>query len=72
MMIFTLTPAYGRDYKTQADAEDCFNSNRDWILRDIRSPWDGKPINKEQCCIGSTVVLRFSADRKTTTVKVTK
>ena len=71
MKTMTLTPAFG-DYKTATAASDSFNGNRDWILNDFSSPWDGKPINKEQIDVGTSVILRFNKCRKTTMLKVTK
>ena len=44
----TVTPAYGRDYKSAKAAKTDWNAGKDFILQDITSPWDGKPINKEQ------------------------
>lgn len=44
----TLTPAYGRDYKSKKAALVDFNDGMDFIIADISSPWDGKPVNKEQ------------------------
>ena len=38
----TLTPAYGRDYKSKKAAVAAFKANRDFIIHDITSPWDGK------------------------------
>lgn len=65
----TLTPAYGRDYKSIKDAKADFDANKDWIIDDYFSKWDGKPVNKEQL-IGETVTLRFDRLTKTTTFKV--
>lgn len=45
--MITLTPAYGRDYTSKAKALEAFNSNQDFILNDIASPYDGKPCNKQ-------------------------
>lgn len=64
----TLTPAYGRDYKSAKAAKEDFNADKDFIVRDFFSPWDGKPVNKSQLK-GTTVTLRFDKDRKVTTVK---
>ena len=42
----TVTPAYGRDYKSGKAAKIDWNGNKDFIVCDIFSPSDGKPINK--------------------------
>lgn len=67
----TLTPAYGRDYKSIKDAKADFDANKDWIIDDYFSKWDGKPVNKEQL-IGETVTLRFNQLTETTTFTVEK
>jgi hypothetical protein len=38
----TLTPAYGRDYKSKAAVFEDLNAGKDFIFNDITSPWDGK------------------------------
>ena len=43
----TLTPAYGRDYRSKKSVEEDFNANKDFIVADIMSPYDGKPVNKQ-------------------------
>lgn len=58
-----LTPAYGRDYKSAKEAKKDFLDNKDFILRDASSRWDGKPINGEQI-ENEEVTLRFSQLRK--------
>jgi hypothetical protein len=42
----TLTPAYGRDYRSKKAAIDDFEANKDFILNDITDQYDGKPCNK--------------------------
>lgn len=55
----TLTPAYGRDYKTGLQAAADYHANKDFILRDITSRWDGKLISKAD--IGNEdIKLRFN------------
>jgi len=47
----TLTPAYGRDYKSKKALLADFNANKDFIVNDMFGPlkqWDGKPVNKPQ------------------------
>lgn len=51
----TLTPAYGRDYKSQKEIESDFNANKDFILNP-----DGIYINKEQIKPGTKVQLRYA------------
>jgi len=54
----TLTPAYGRDYKTQAEVLADFNANRDFILRHLLER--DRPINKEQIPVGTRIQFRYS------------
>ena len=42
----TLTPAYNRDYKNKKDVITDFNNNKDFIVNDIFSPYNGKACNK--------------------------
>ena len=64
MSIIHVTPAYGRDYKNLKSAIQDWNAEKDFILRDISSPYDGKPINRQQCD-GQHVILRYGNLRKT-------
>jgi hypothetical protein len=42
----TLTPAYGRDYKNRNDVITDFNNDKDFIINDMFSPYNGKYCNK--------------------------
>ena len=54
----TLTPAYGRDYKSKKDVLKDWEEGKDFIIADISSPWDGKPANKNDLK-GKTVYIRY-------------
>ena len=56
----TLTPAYGRDYKSKAAVLTDFNNNKDFILQP-----EEKPINKEQIPQGTLLQFRYGKLRKT-------
>ena len=43
----TLTPAYGRDYTNTRDLLADWNANKDFIVADLFSKWDGKPVNRQ-------------------------
>lgn len=62
----TVTPAYGRDFKSAKASRESWNDKiQDWILQDITSPWDGKPLNKPQADeAGLVVILRYDRLRK--------
>ena len=42
----TLTPAYNRDYKNKNDVINDFNNDKDFIINDMFSPYNGKYCNK--------------------------
>jgi len=42
----TLTPAYNRDYKNKKDVLTDFNNDKDFIINDMFSPYNGKYCNK--------------------------
>ena len=67
----TLTPAYGRDYKSAKAAKAAYNEGNDFIVNDFSSPRDGSYVNKEQlqgdqapCFIN----IRYSKLRKVTVI----
>ena len=68
----TLTPAYGRDYKSRKAVETDFNGNKDFILVDMFSPWNGKPCNKSDLASAGygSVSIRYGKLRKVTIVKL--
>ncbi len=41
----TLTPAYGRDYTSAKAVLADFHANKDFIINDFTSRYDGKPCN---------------------------
>jgi len=55
----TLTPAYGRDYKSQAEVEADFRAGKDFILNDFMSQWDGKPCSIRDFPAGTQITLRY-------------
>lgn len=63
----TLVPAYGRDYTNGKLAKLDYLANKDFILRDFSSRWDGKLVNAEQLQ-GEQVLLRFNRLTRTTVV----
>jgi hypothetical protein len=68
----TVVPAYGRDYTSKAKAIADWEAGKDFILQDISSPWDGKPINKEDAKNAGfrTVNIRYKKLRQIAVVKV--
>jgi len=70
----TVTPAYGREYKTQKSAKADWDADMDFIVADLHNPYDGKPINLTQAReVGlDEVTLRFDSLRKIAVVKVVR
>lgn len=42
-----LIPAYGRDYKSKKAIQADLEANKDFVIADISSQYDGKPVNLE-------------------------
>ena len=70
----TLTPAYGRDYKSQKAVKAAWNSGADFIVADIMSPWDGKPVNcgffRALGAPSGNIMIRYAKLRKIVRVEV--
>lgn len=63
--MITVTPAYGRDYRSAKAAKADWKAGKDFIINDIASPYDGKPCSIRD---GLNVVIRFNNLTKVTTV----
>ena len=68
----TLTPAYGRDYKSKKAVLADFNADKDFILADISSQWDGKPCNRSGLLASGVraVNIRYKSLRQICVVKL--
>ena len=64
----TITPAYGRDYKSANAALEDYNADKDFIVADITNPYNGKPVNKSQLS-GVDVMIRYNKLTKITGVE---
>jgi hypothetical protein len=63
----TLSPAYGRDYKSAKAVKADYDAGKDFILNAFGCRWNGKPINKEQCLAeGYCVTFRYANGRRVT------
>ena len=67
--MLTLTPAYGRDYRSKAALLADFKDDKDFIVNDVMSRWDGKAVNRPQI-IGETVKIRYNRLRSVMTLEV--
>lgn len=67
----TLTPAYGRDYKSKKEVEDTFNNDVDFIIADFNHPYSGKPVTKSQLKDDGVheVGIRYNGLRKIVFIK---
>lgn len=61
----TLIPAYGRDYASKAKLLADWNSDKDFVIADIMSPWDGKYANRPQFSKGDRIQFRYGKLMKT-------
>lgn len=68
-MATTLTPAYGRDYKTAKAVKADWQDGKDFIIADYFSEWDGKPMNREQAKPGEVFNIRYHGLRKIVVVR---
>ena len=67
----TLTPAYGKDYKSKKSVQEAFDNNVDFIIADMSHPYSGKPVNKSQLKGNEVEVgIRFDKLRKIQFFKV--
>jgi len=69
----TLIPAYGRDYTSKREVLRDWNANRDFIVADLFSQWDGKPVNRadlERTNGPHQVQIRYKRLERITVVQV--
>lgn len=74
MSSITLTPARCRDYKSSLAVRIDLANNRDFIVADMSSQWDGKPCNLADLRRAGVreVRVRYQSLRKVTVVDITK
>lgn len=65
---FTLTPAYGQDYKSKAEVLADFDAQKDFRNQSFNAT--GAYVNKQQLPAGATVQFRYGKLRKTFIHKV--
>lgn len=71
----TLTPAYGRDYKSAKAVKADWEADKDFIIADFMDPYEGKPVNRQQLrengtSPGTVVKIRYGQLRKVTVLAV--
>jgi len=69
----TVSPAYGRDYKSKAAVVVDFNNELDFIIEDFGDSYCGKPVNRAQLVeLGyRRVNVRFAKLRKIAVIDIT-
>jgi len=66
----TLTPAYGRNPKTEQEALEMFYKGKDWVINHPNHRWCGSYCSFRDCNIGDTVKLRYNKKRSAVIVNV--
>jgi len=67
--MITLTPAYGRDYKSIKALKEDIKANKDFIYNDFMSPDNGRYCSPTDFK-GQTIIFRYNKLMKTTLVKL--
>jgi len=65
----TLTPAYGRDYTSAEAVKADWDANKDFLIADVSSPYNGKPLNKQDAPAG-TYNIRYNKKTQVCVIKV--
>ena len=58
-MYLTLTPAYGRDYKSGKEVQADWDAGKDFVINNAFSPDDGRYINKTDAKPGMVLNIRY-------------
>jgi hypothetical protein len=68
----TLTPAYGRDYKSVKAVKEDFDAGKDFMINDVSSKDDGRYANKEDLIQAGVkaVKIRYARLTKVTILKL--
>lgn len=69
MQYLTLVPAYGRDYKSIKAVKEAWEDNKDFIIMDISSLYNGSTISKSCAPPDTTFNIRYSKLRKIVAIK---
>lgn len=65
----TVVPAYGRDYKSKAEAVADWEAGKDFIVQDISSRWDGKACSCRDFPKTQTINIRYKKRTQIALVK---
>lgn len=65
----TLTPAYGRDYKSVQAVREAYNKGDDFVIADMFHEASGRYVNKAQLLTERNVFVRYQKLTKITLVQ---
>jgi hypothetical protein len=71
-MRLQVVPAYGRDYKSKKAVVEDWNAGKDFVIADMSSQWDTKPVNRQDA-VGAGVTdlqVRYSRLMKIAVLKL--
>jgi hypothetical protein len=66
-----VVPYYGRDYKNEKELKADWDQNKDFLVSDFLSRFDGKPVNKRDAIADGVdeIKARYGKLRKSTLFK---
>lgn len=70
MSTLTLIPAYGRDYKSAKAVIEHWNADRDFVVCDHFSQWNGKAANRQSCIEAGITSVRIRYNKLTKVVNI--
>ena len=62
----TLTPAYGRDYKSAREAKHDYYMGKDFVFNQVNNKWDGMKCSCRDF-VNETVTIRYHRQQRVTT-----
>ena len=68
-MFVTLTPAYGRDYKSAKAVKTDWVDEKDFVIADLFHPDSGRYINRQQTTSKDTFNVRYNKKQKVVVIK---
>jgi hypothetical protein len=68
----TIIPGSGRDYRTKAEVLAAFEADKDFIVADMSSRYDGKPVCRSDLVRAkvASVNIRYKGKRSIAVVKL--
>ena len=69
MVYLTLTPSYGRDYKSAKEVKAAWEEGKDFTIADMFHPDSGRQVNKADAPKGATLNIRYKGLAQIAVVK---